>query len=367
MRRPVAIAVVCACIAAAIGVSLALTHPWPSRRVSTALHPITVTDALSRVVVLPHPAERIVVADDNQAEQVMALGAAERVVGIEGSIPRRGFFDDMASKPVVGNQWRGLNYELIAKLRPDLVILVDAGPTAPIIAKLRQMHIPVFVTSIYPQKIPRAMLELGKALGEEKRAREFVSWWMSELRKLKELASHINATRPLKVFVSMNFAPSPLGMSLFTCGKRAAWNYWFRILHLENIAAKYMEGCGRVSLEWLARQDPDVIIVGDWSAIYTGYTKNSTEPLQKIIERICSNPLLRHTSACIHHRVFIVGYQLLLNIRSIVGAFYLGKALYPKAFSGVDPDELHAWFFEHWYHEPYRGIWFYPEPWRGGG
>ncbi len=323
---------------------------------------VTVVDALNRTVKLPHPARRVVVTDDTQAEQIMVLNASNLVVGIEYSMVKRGFFDDMASKPVVGNQWRGLNYELIAKLKPDLVLLVDAGPTAPIIAKLSSMGIPVFVTTVYPQKIPRVMLELGKALGREKEAREFVKWWDSKLSLLEELASKINTSRPLKVFVAMTFAPSPSGLSLFTCGKRAAWNYLFNILHLENVAAKYMVGCGRVSLEWLAKADPDVIIVGDWSAVYTGYNKNSTKVLDEVLKKIYSNPILANVSAIKHHRVYIVAYQLLLDVRSIVGAFYLGKALYPTAFASINPDEMHAQFFEKWFHEPYRGIWFYPEP-----
>jgi len=332
---------------------------------STARQSIVVVDALNRTVVLNHPARRIVVLDDNQAEQVLALGAAKYVVAVEDSIPRRGFFDDMATKPTIGNQWRGVNYELISRLRPDLVILVDAGPTTPIIAKLESLGIQSFVTSVYPEKIPRCMLELGKALGKEDRAKEFVEWWNKELSRLKSLASRIEG-RPLKVFVAMTFAPTPQGLSLFTCGARAAWNYWFKILHLENVAAKYMKGCGRVSLEWLARVNPDVIIVGDWSAIYTGYMKNSTKPIEELLRKIYSIPILSNVSAIENHRVFVVDYQLLLNIRSIVGAFYLGKALYPEIFRNVDPDALHAYFFKHWFNEPYRGIWFYPEPWRKG-
>ncbi len=133
---------------------------------------------------------------------------------------------------------------------------------------------------------------------------------------------------------------------------------------MKNVVDKYLTAYGRLSIKYLVKENLDVIVIADFSTIYTVYLKNSTDRLREFLERIEHDPVLSKIKAVREGHVFIVDYQLVLNVRSIIGAFYLAKALYPKLFKDIDPDKLHEEFFEKWFGIPYRGIWFYPEPWK---
>jgi iron complex transport system substrate-binding protein len=111
---------------AAVAVSSILSYQYLIKPMVTQTESkqVTVTDVLGRIVTLPYPVKTCVVTDDNVAEPVQLIGVADRVIGIEGSIPERGYFPEMSDKPIIGNQWRGLNYELIAELKPDVVIML---------------------------------------------------------------------------------------------------------------------------------------------------------------------------------------------------------------------------------------------------
>ena len=84
---------------------------------------IEIIDTRGRRIALLWTAKTCIVTDDNIAEPVQVIGADDKVIGIESSIKERGYYPNMADKTITGNQFRGLNYELIAKLKPDVVIM----------------------------------------------------------------------------------------------------------------------------------------------------------------------------------------------------------------------------------------------------
>ncbi len=319
---------------------------------------VLVTDAIGQNVSLPYPVEKVIVTDDEIAELVELMGASDKVVGIEPSIKKRGYFPEMSDKPVVGSQFRGLNYELIAKLKPDVVILMDTGPISKIIDKLDKIGVKSIVISIKPQKIPETLRILGKIFNNEKRAEELIRWWSNKWDELEKKLSFLKDNRSLKVFVGMGFRPTNK-LPLRTWGKYAKWNYILEKLHMVNIAAKVLEKSGDIDIEYLVKENPDIIIIGDWSDNWLGYTKNTTKLVQELCTYILSDPALKDVKAVKEKRVYIMHYILLGSFRSVIGAYYLAKAAYPDLMKDIDPEELHREYFENFLGIPYRGIWFY--------
>lgn len=87
---------------------------------------IVLTDQVGREVVLEEPAERVVSAYYLSSSLLVALGAREKVVGIEMKADTRGLYKLAAPEflelPAVGSG-KGVNVEETAALEPDLVIL----------------------------------------------------------------------------------------------------------------------------------------------------------------------------------------------------------------------------------------------------
>jgi len=334
----------------------------PTTTVTLTPKEITITDTLGRNVTIHYPVEKVVVCDDLVAELVQLIGAADNVVGIEPSIKDRGYFPKMTDKPIVGSQFRDLNYELIVELEPDVVLLMDVGPVAKVIEKLSKIGVKAIVISIRPEKIPETIELLGKMFGKEERAKEIIEWWNNKWSLLEERISSANSKVKLKAFVGMGFSPTDK-LPTQTWGKLANWNYIFERLSLVNIASEKLKTHGEVDLEFVIEANPDIIIIGDWSDVWLGYTKNSTELAEKMIEVVLKDPVLKDVSAVRRGKVYAMHYSMLLSFRSVIGAYYLAKVVYPELFEDVNPDEIHEEYFEKWLEVPYKGIWFYPEPW----
>ena len=84
---------------------------------------ITITDDQDREVVLPGPAQKAVVLNSYTNEFVRAIGAGDRVVGVDRASLDRLPYLPLEESQVIAEGLDQLNYEAIAELSPDVVIL----------------------------------------------------------------------------------------------------------------------------------------------------------------------------------------------------------------------------------------------------
>ncbi|HVH30413.1 MAG TPA: ABC transporter substrate-binding protein, partial [bacterium] len=97
-----------------------------------AAYPLTVSDALGRVVTLAAPPQRIVSLAPNVTEMLFALGVDDRIVGISDA-------DDYPHERLAGRARVGgveLNVEAIVGLHADLIVglsELQRGQLAPLI------------------------------------------------------------------------------------------------------------------------------------------------------------------------------------------------------------------------------------------
>ena len=134
---------------------------------------ITITDQIGREVTLEAPAEKIVSAYYLSSSLLIALGAEDKVVGIEMKADTRGHYKLAAPQfldlPAVGSG-KGINVEETAALEPDLVIIPKKLSDS--VEQFEALNIPVVV--IDPETLD-SFLEtvdiLGKLTGCEEKAR----------------------------------------------------------------------------------------------------------------------------------------------------------------------------------------------------
>ena len=94
---------------------------------------VTVQDSAGRYVEIPYPVESVVVLWDNPVEEMRSLGAIERVVGIDQQTKSKvdeGFYPELEDVPLVGS-WDEPDYEKIAEIHPDVVIMLSSFPPLP--------------------------------------------------------------------------------------------------------------------------------------------------------------------------------------------------------------------------------------------
>ena len=316
---------------------------------------LTVLDSVDRVVTLEMPIESIVVTDDNQAEFVRLLGSEEKVVGIERSIPERGYFPVMSDKPDIGNQWRGLNYELVAELDPDVVIMLGSpAPIEPVTTKLDDIRVEaVCVDTIDLDKRANVIMLLGYILGNKERAAEYLEWRESHLSVIRERLNDLDEEdKPTMLFQDVDYR-GVFGNDYSMCRTIEAAG-------LINIAD--FPGRMEVDPEWILIKDPDIILLGDWKSESLGYKITSSTKANESIEEAMDHPGFNELTAVKNGDVYLVEYML-PGTRGDIGVLYFARMAHPDKFEDIDPVEIDKEYFEDWLRVDYQGIFFHPSAW----
>jgi iron complex transport system substrate-binding protein len=125
---------------------------------------IRVTDDRGRALVLPQPATRIVTLSPHLAEIAFAAGAGAKVVGVSAYTD---FPPAAARLPIVSDHGK-VNFEEVARLKPDLALMWASGNRAPDFDRLEARGVPVFATEARrPEDIVRILRQVGQLAGTE--------------------------------------------------------------------------------------------------------------------------------------------------------------------------------------------------------
>ena len=222
----------------------------PATTPSASPSPAVVTDFQGRSVQLPRSVARIVSIGASNTEFLFALGAGDRVVGVDD------FSDEPAaakSKEKVGGV--KVNVEKVVSLRPDLVVIVKLSDGT--IERLAAASITVLVVD--PQSladVAKTATLLGRAVGAdgEKLARDV----SQRLDAVRERARSL--TPKPRVFHELD-ATDPA--KPFTVGPGSFVHELIELAGGVNVAARAASPYPQLSAEELVRADPEIIVLAD--------------------------------------------------------------------------------------------------------
>ncbi len=212
------------------------------------LAPIVLVDDQSDTIRLTQPATRVISLIPSANETLIALGAADRIVG------RTRYDVDTAiiGKPLIGS---GLapNLETVLSLRPDLVIVWANDKRGDAQKQLRRAGVPTLAISLQDTTDAyRALTLLGDAVGERGRATVLTDSIRRTFTATR--ASIAGAKAPRVFYVVFNDPPMTTGPNTFIA----------QILALaggENVFADAPTNWPTIPMEELVRRDPDVIVL----------------------------------------------------------------------------------------------------------
>ncbi len=247
---------VLACFATAL---LALTAPAAAGQ---ARDPVTVVDSLGRKVVVPGRVERIISLEPEVTRIIVALGAGERLVGIDFFLRRHDrlfpfVFPPSKRLPVVSNQGQDLNYEEAIQLRPDIIFSSPSEfRTTETIERKMQLPVVALASMGKFRDLLAEIETLGRILGREERAAELASFFESRVESVRGSGSGRAADAGPKVYLS--FWGSLLRTPVSYEPVEAAGGKNLASLLLPS----YLGTAGTsVSVEQILLWDPEVILV----------------------------------------------------------------------------------------------------------
>jgi iron complex transport system substrate-binding protein len=233
--------------------SLAAT-PTP---IPATTYPVTLTDDEGREVTLEAEPDRIVSLAPSSTEIVCALGACDRIVGVNDF--RDGFPDDVAAAiervPDVAS-FTGVDREALVALEPDLVLAAGNNLTAPAdVEALTDLGYPVLV--LYPESLDGVYANIqivGEALDAQVEAADVVAGMQDRVAAVEDAVA--GEDRP-RTFYEVGIYSG----SIYTAGADSFLASLIEIAGGEPITGDATTTA--IQLEELVAADPELILLGD--------------------------------------------------------------------------------------------------------
>ena len=253
-----------------LGCSLALTACEKPRTESA-----TTRDDFGDPVRIGEPARRIVSLSPATTEILFALGAGPRLVG-------RSDFDlfppEARAVHSVGNGIQP-NVEAVLGTHPDLVIIYASQDNRPAADRLRKAGVKTLSLKLdHISEFRRAVLLLGAMLGDSARAARVTDSVYRTLGRVR--ASTAQLAHPT-VFWHIWDAP------LITIGAGSFMNDLVEVAGAKNVYADVEAPSKAISLEDVARRDPDFILAGP-----IGAAKIDADPRWRIVRAVRDKKVL---------------------------------------------------------------------------
>jgi iron complex transport system substrate-binding protein len=210
--------------------------------------PVSLVDDAGRTVTLPRPARRIVALVPSVTETVVALGAADRLVG-------RTDFDHGPAVDRLPSIGGGLDpsVEKLVSLRPDLVLGWETDGRPELRNRLTALGIPVFsIKTEDTTDVFRAMRNLGRLTGRARAADSLAASLRAELAAVR--ASVAGAPRPTVFYMAWNDPP-------LTAGPKTFVSQVIEVAGGRNVFADQGALWPTVSIEEIVRRQPDYVVV----------------------------------------------------------------------------------------------------------
>lgn len=338
--------------------------------------PITITDIAGREVSFEKTPERIILGEGRMMYAIAPLidgNPFEKIVGWKDDLIlydpdafrkfESVFPEDTARQVNFGSPYSGdFSIEAVLENKADLLLLdlgnlfkaVETG----LIEKLDKANVPVvfidFRQDPTSNSVP-SMLILGRLLGQEKKAAEFIDFYVAQMRKVTNVVQSLpNDEKPLV------FMENAAGWNAeFCCRTFGSFNYG-RFIELAggiNYGSTVVSGFStEVSLEGIIAADPDVILGtgANWAearpevtATLLGYEGNP-EDNAKRLSALAQRNGFKDLRAIKDGRLHSIYHQFYNSPYHFIAIQQIAKWLHPEEFEGLDPqatfDQLHDRF-----------------------
>ena len=217
---------------------------------SLSAHAIDVVDDRGVTVHLPQPPKRIVSLLPSITETVCALGGCSRLVGVDR------YSNWPASVRALPQLGGGIdpNVEAVVAQKPDLVLLAKSSR---VVERLESLGLKVIVLEPKNHADMRRVLDkIGQVLGTADAQRVWREIDASVSAAAQSLPASVKNTR---VYYEVNSGP-------YAAGEGSFMGETLTRLGAKNIVPAAMGPFPKINPEFVARANPDVIMVGERSA-----------------------------------------------------------------------------------------------------
>lgn len=313
---------------------------------------IKIVDSMGTLIEIPQPLERVIVLDHYGGEMVRALGAEDKIVGINKSMASdQDYWGELSSLPS-GGFFSEPNYEKIVELNPQVVITCDLG-VAETEEKLESSGIKVVRLNFYkPLTFVSDIRTLGLMLDKDQEAQDLIDFFELHYNTVQTRIKTISAEERKTVYYEGGDYSTVAGVS--------GWNEMITLAGGINIfagGATDSWGTLKVSPESILEKDPSAI----WRSGPGSYIPPDASEMVNLYNTLTSRAGWDNLSAVKNNRLLIMDYWTAKGCGKLVSICYMAKLLYPDQFQDMDPGEITREWFEVFQNVEYKSGYIYPE------
>ena len=327
-------------------------------------------DSLGTHFKLDAPLEKVIVLNRQTAMAFSILGAEDMVIATgDTTVKNESYLTAYASLPDVG-ETGSPDIEKIIDLNPDAVFCYT-NRAMELESKLNPVGIHVIrIDNYQPEKYDQEMLLLGKILGKNTRAQEFVDYENGLMKQVSDVVDKLaDSDKKTVLALSVGFLNGSGGYRIFPCystdGTAGVGEGYSTILAGGKDASptiKYDKT--QASTTVLVDQEfvldtckPEVITLhGTWLG---GYNCTDINDYKKVMDNIYSVSTIDKTPAGENKKVYIFHTDMLGAALRPIGILQLATYLNPDSFTGISAETVAKEFFSTWLHTEFKGIWWY--------
>ncbi|QGP93845.1 Vitamin B12-binding protein [Neomoorella glycerini] len=302
----------------------------------------TFVDGTGKEVKISCPVDKIVCITSGVSEILYALGSADKIIGRDSySI----FPADLEKIPVMAKSSFAPNLEAIIQSAPDVVI-ADTMLKDDLRAKLEEAGLPVLVyTTSYPHETALVTKQMGELTGKEETAAKLIAFSDKYYQLIKDRVARLPEDKKPRVYYEWQ-------KPYYSAGDKTPAADRIALSGGKNIAAGQKVKYPELTPEWLAGQDPQIIICMA--------SRDAADKMKALYEEILARPALQQTTAVSQKKVYIMSWGLGTGIRSVIGSLYWAKWFHPDIFADVNPEAVHRQLLQEFYRMELKGTWVYP-------
>jgi iron complex transport system substrate-binding protein len=197
------------------------------------------------------PAQRIVSLAPHLTELAFTAGAGDRIVA---TVEYSDHPDAARKIPRIGDAFR-VDLERLVALHPDAVLVWESGNPAPIIERIRALHLPVVAFQTQRlEHVATALREIGRLAGTSEVAERAASDYE---RRIQALRDRYRDRAPVSVFIEVDERP------LYTVNGKQIISEIVELCGGRNVFADLNEFAPAISVEAVIAANPQAILSTD--------------------------------------------------------------------------------------------------------
>ncbi len=305
-------------------------------------YPRKIADSKGTTIVITKPLERIVAYNFHA---MGALNSEDVVVGVaDSSLEDCCVVPEVKEKVNVGGGGPyEPDFEKILSCRPDaLLTYTELGPGADFFERRMPEGVPVIrLDFIRPWSLVPEMNKLGYLINRTEESNAYEAWhdhWMEEIDWRVATVPEEDRVRVFVDIWSTSFTDR--NNERRTAGRGQWYSYGQYCIDGGgiNVAQDISNPQSTVDIEWLAQQNPDIIL----GVMYDGsYESADNSVLKAQYDELMSHPTLKDIRAIKDGRVYVLSYRYTNGLTYPAARARVAKWFYPELFSDIDPSAIH--------------------------